>query len=410
MLLCQVSSAKSSLRGTNNLFLEPDQPSKLSQKDNPYKPQNPHNHPKSNTRIIGGQEATPNQYPFAVSLQDWGGHFCGGSLITKNIVLTAAHCQGTPYSVVLGRHNVKGSGGQTISAKKEIPHTGYDDETTDNDFMLVVLSSDATINNDVKLVSINRDSAKPNVGGGVLTAMGWGDTSPNRALSNVLMEVNVNTMSNSDCDKSSDGNDSYQGKITDNMLCARASNKDSCQGDSGGPLMAGNTQVGVVSWGIGCADPSFPGLYARVSQAQSWIEREVCMENREHATDAGFDCSNISESALSPASPTPPTPSGPNPSPGGSSPSYQDEDSWGFVYSDDWSPSYGDDAKGDDYAGLGTMTHDDYQYSGGDYGDDDYWLDDDFSGYDDDIVDDNFSGYDDDIVDDGFSGYDDDNW
>ena len=61
-------------------------------------------------------------------------------------------------------------------------------------------------------------------------------------------------------------------------------------GDSGGPLIKGAEQIGVVSWGISCASDSFPGVYARVSSAYKWIEREVCRENRQYATEAGFRC------------------------------------------------------------------------------------------------------------------------
>eukprot|EP01083_Nonionella_stella_P111039 325486_1 len=134
------------------------------------------------------------------------------------------------------------------------------------------------------------------------------------------MKVNVNCMSNSECAKSSDGRDSYQGQITDNMLCARGNNKDSCQGDSGGPLVDGDVLVGVVSWGIGCADPSFPGVYARVSRAADWITKNVCAEDRNNAIDAGFDCGGGGSSPSSPGisslnNPPNPSPSKPNPKP-----------------------------------------------------------------------------------------------
>ena len=132
--------------------------------------------------------------------------------------------------------------------------------------MLVVLSSPAILNSDVSLVSLNSAASQPSVGDDV-TVMGWGDTlisESNTRLSNVLMHVKVNCISNAECDASTDGRDTYEDQITDSMLCAKRQAKDSCQGDSGGPLVeeAGGVvkQVGVVSWGVGCASDYFPGV------------------------------------------------------------------------------------------------------------------------------------------------------
>ena len=87
------------------------------------------------------------------------------------------------------------------------------------------------------------------------------------------MEVDVNVITNEECDKSDGEFGSYEGQITSNMLCAReeGGGEDSCQGDSGGPLVikganaSEDVQVGVVSWGIGCASKDYRGVYARVS-------------------------------------------------------------------------------------------------------------------------------------------------
>ena len=246
------------------------------------------------TRIIDGEMADINEYPFMVSLQDSMGHFCGGSLIAKNVVLSAAHCQGGDYEIALGRHDVS-NGGQVIQVHREVPHEDYDASTTDHDFMLVFLATPAELVENVGLVRLNDDPSIPAVGD-IVTVMGWGVTETGE-LSDVLMEVDVDVITNEDCEISSDGTDNYNGQITENMLCAMDTGEDSCQGDSGGPLVIlGDTptQVGVVSWGIGCADPNFPGVYSRISQAYDWIVCEVCRENREFAEEAGFDCGNAS--------------------------------------------------------------------------------------------------------------------
>jgi len=261
-----------------------------------------------NTRIIGGSEAKEDRFSYAVSLSDHIGHFCGGSLIAKDVILTAAHCQGGNYNVVLGRHDVDDNDGEVIAMKKELPHPNYDSQSTNNDFMLVFLDSAVSATN-VDLVTLNSDSSVPNVGDAV-TVMGWGDVDIRddvSKLSDVLMNVQVNVISNQACDDSEgtiDGYyDNYNNQITQDMLCAKVDGggEDSCQGDSGGPLVikgansSQDVQVGVVSWGIGCASEHFPGVYARVSRAYDWIEKEVC-KGSSYASDAGFDCSGISSS------------------------------------------------------------------------------------------------------------------
>ena len=250
-------------------------------------------------RIINGFEAPKHGYPFVVSLQDTNGHFCGGSLIAKHAVLTAAHCQGGDYEIALGLHDVSGGGGQVIKVDREVPHRKYDDATADNDFMLVFLKEPAELKKKkVGLIKLNNNSSLPGVDDSV-KAMGWGVTDTNiGSLSDILMEVDVNVISNKKCDSSSDENDSYKGQITDSMICAVGKREDACQGDSGGPLVLGLDDahggeymlVGVVSWGIGCADPNFPGVYSRVSQAEEWIGCMVCKENKKYAEDAGFGC------------------------------------------------------------------------------------------------------------------------
>lgn len=157
--------------------------------------------------------------------------------------------------------------------KLEIPHPEYDSNTTNKDFMLLFLDQPVT-STEVEFVNVNSQSTIPEVDSSVWV-VGWGDTTADdetTVQSNVLMRVEVNVLSNAECD-ASEGEiggfyDSYHGQITDSMLCAKDDNQDSCQGDSGGPLVvrgdgAGggkDTLVGVVSWGIGCASANFPGV------------------------------------------------------------------------------------------------------------------------------------------------------
>ncbi|KAL7542236.1 hypothetical protein ACHAXR_011608 [Thalassiosira sp. AJA248-18] len=255
-----------------------------------------------NSRIIGGNiVSNSNKFQYHVSLQDRIGHFCGGSLIAPDCILSAAHCAGGSYDVVLGKHNLNASGGHVIGMKREYVHPKYNSKTTDNDFMVVCM--DKPVNNGVKLVKLNSDKNYPQVKQKV-TVVGFGDTNKSDYVSDLaskLNEVQVEMISNDDCDDSSGTiggwYDSYKGQITSNMMCAADTDKDACQGDSGGPLCVlgsdgEDVQVGVVSWGIGCASRDFPGVYARVSSAYDFIRDTVC-DNSVDPPDS-FNCSGNS--------------------------------------------------------------------------------------------------------------------
>jgi len=127
-----------------------------------------------------------------------------------------------------------------------------------------------------------------------LTVMGWGTTSSGGSASSILLEVDVDSLTNAEC-KTKYGSSS----ITDDMICAgRTANGvtyDSCQGDSGGPIIekSSGKQVGVVSWGAGCADPNKPGVYSRVSDQLSWIQSYIDLwENGPGPTPAPAPCTD----------------------------------------------------------------------------------------------------------------------
>ena len=142
-----------------------------------------HSHPDDvrelDTRIIGGTEAVEGRYPYVVSLRDEYGHLCGGSLIAKDVVMTAAHCQVESYTVVVGQHDMNEStDGEELNVKQDLPHPNYA-ITGDEDFMLVFL--DGAFEN-VDVVRLNYDSSVPAVGQEV-TVMGWGDIQAGDAVS-----------------------------------------------------------------------------------------------------------------------------------------------------------------------------------------------------------------------------------
>uniref|UniRef100_A0A8C7S845 trypsin n=1 Tax=Oncorhynchus mykiss TaxID=8022 RepID=A0A8C7S845_ONCMY len=217
-------------------------------------------------KIVGGYECKAYSQPHQVSLNS-GYHFCGGSLVNENWVVSAAHCYKSRVEVHLGEHNIKVTEGseQFISSSRVIRHPNYSAYDLDNDIMLIKLSKPATLNTYVQPVALPSSCAPA---GTMCTVSGWGNTmsSSESADKNKLQCLNIPILSYSDC------NNSYPGMITNAMFCAGylEGGKDSCQGDSGGPVVCNGELQGVVSWGYGCAEPGNPGVYAKVRQKNSF--------------------------------------------------------------------------------------------------------------------------------------------
>lgn len=232
---------------------------------------------KTAPKIVGGEEAREGEYPFMASLQS-SGHFCGGALIRKNWILTAAHCVkgGTAKKILVGLYSQKNpSGAESFKPAKIIAHPKYSSTTMDFDYALIQLDHDSSFQpvmlNDQE---INLDMETVNS-----TTTGWGYTSEGgSAIADKLRKVDVPLVPSEICNSSN----SYDGEITERMLCAglTTGGKDSCQGDSGGPLLvmdqSGNLHLaGVVSWGEGCARPNKYGVYSKVNAVIDWINKET---------------------------------------------------------------------------------------------------------------------------------------
>ncbi|TRY94764.1 hypothetical protein DNTS_021633 [Danionella cerebrum] len=225
-------------------------------------------------KIIGGYECSPNSQPWQIYLTyDNGVRWCGASLINERWVVSAAHCyvSADRLTVHLGEHSITVEEGteQRIGAEKVITHPKYNDFTYDNDFMLIKLKEPAVFNPFVQPIPLATSCSST---GEECLVSGWGNlinTGVNYATE--LQCLNLPVLSRAQCEGS------YGWQITKNMFCAgfMEGGKDSCQGDSGGPVVCNGELRGVVSWGYGCAEQRYPGVYVEVCRYNEWVETTI---------------------------------------------------------------------------------------------------------------------------------------
>ena len=224
--------------------------------------------------IVGGDTRSISQSPWQISLQS-GGHFCGGSIIDARWVLTAQHCiegaRASSLRVVAGISALsQARSGQTVGVRRIVAFPGYRSPEYGDDVALLELSSALQFNSNVQPIALAVDADNATNAGAIATVTGWGTVRAGGSSPDQLLGVEVPVVSQSQAQAA------YRGEtITSDQLAAGQTGRDACQGDSGGPLTAlssrGRVLVGVVSWGYGCGDARYPGLYARVTSFADWI-------------------------------------------------------------------------------------------------------------------------------------------
>ncbi|MDP1794806.1 MAG: serine protease [Acidimicrobiales bacterium] len=225
--------------------------------------------PSPGKAIVGGSNSGANAHPFMASVQSNGGHFCGGSVIASQWVLTAAHCvpdaNPSGLSVRVGSNN-NTSGGTVISVTEVKVHPSY----ANGYFDAALLRLASAVPSGVTPITLaNAADDNLEAEGTPVTVAGWGDINPltmGLLSPATLQEAALSVVSDANCGEGAEG--STEALTT---VCAEALLKDSCQGDSGGPLFyksgSQRIQIGVVSHGFLCAIPGFPGAYSEVNNA-----------------------------------------------------------------------------------------------------------------------------------------------
>ncbi|KAM7062018.1 acrosin-like [Acridotheres tristis] len=239
------------------------------------------------TRIVGGANAMEASWPWIVSIQHpWVpdlGHFCGGSLISTQWVLTAAHCFDdynniSMMYVVIGATQLSqpGPGAAMRSVKQVVLHPYYNPDDMSYDIALMELDQPVQCSPNIQLACVAHPTLKVSELQNCWVA-GWGSTAArSQDSSDRLQEANVKLINVQLCNSS----DWYAGEIHTHNLCAGypEGNIDTCQGDSGGPLMCQDNNadfwwvIGITSFGKGCARARRPGVYTSTQYFYDWID------------------------------------------------------------------------------------------------------------------------------------------
>jgi secreted trypsin-like serine protease len=222
------------------------------------------------SKVVGGERAAKGEFPWVVRLSMG----CGGAMITTQVVLTAAHCVGrtgrdTSINVTIGVADLQDGSATKVRSTYVHRAPGFTSVDRGKDWALIKLARSVN----VATLPLTTGTALDN---GTFTVMGWGSTSQGGGQSRYLMKAQVPFVSDSACGAAYRG--AGYGFVNSDMICAGLDHGgvDTCQGDSGGPMVRKDTtgawrQVGIVSWGEGCALPGYAGIYSQVSTFSSAI-------------------------------------------------------------------------------------------------------------------------------------------
>ncbi|GBP77182.1 Trypsin 5G1 [Eumeta japonica] len=220
--------------------------------------------------IVGGHTIPIENAPYMASLRLNGTyHWCGGAIIHRRFVVTAAHCivPNREYKISVGSNSIE-TGGILMDVEELIIHDKYD-PSEDYDICLVKLKEEIPLSEKVSLIEL-ADSGLKLKTGTMMNITGWGNSKENGRVSTYLQQTTVPLVGRRSCKFTYMA---FLHPISVRMICAGEVGHDACQGDSGGPLTYKDHLVGVSSFGVGCG--TYPGVYTKISAMLPWITEKI---------------------------------------------------------------------------------------------------------------------------------------